>query len=118
MPSSVGPRCALRSLHQALERQGRGRYRGLSGRLVVQRYGGLLSSVLGADCRMMKPSNVARRVRPKAAPLPGSGRRQASPGRKREAAITLQAVQRSARRSQSLERKRQAALRLQATFAE
>eukprot|EP01043_Picozoa_sp_COSAG02_P022819 COSAG02_NODE_1197_length_13932_cov_42.811176_9_plen_1025_part_00 len=37
---------------------------------------------------MMKPSNVVRRTRPKAAPLPSSGRRQqASPGRKREAAI-------------------------------
>ena len=36
----------------------------------------------------MKPSNVVRRTRPKAAPLPNSGRRQqASPGRKREAAI-------------------------------
>eukprot|EP01043_Picozoa_sp_COSAG02_P085091 COSAG02_NODE_22800_length_740_cov_0.555382_1_plen_170_part_01 len=45
---------------------------------------------------MMKPSNVVRRTRPKAAPLPGSSgsggggtsrRQQASPGRKREAAI-------------------------------
>lgn len=36
----------------------------------------------------MKPSNVARRTRPKAAPLPNSGRRQsASPGKKREAAL-------------------------------
>lgn len=36
---------------------------------------------------MMKPSNVARRTRPKAAPLPGSARRLASPGKKLEAAL-------------------------------
>lgn len=35
----------------------------------------------------MKPSNVARRTRPKAAPLPGSARRLASPGKKLEAAL-------------------------------
>ena len=50
-------------------------------------------SVARPGRRMMKPSNVVRRTRPKAAPLPGSSgagssrRQQASPGKKREAAI-------------------------------